>query len=236
MSGYRFSFPACLIAGKCRIDADDVLRLRRYTFPEGIGSFDDALTLLALNDHCPEHSPEWVAYFVESLTMFLVHGCVPRGVVDEAKAGWLMRSIADDCVVRSPAELELLLHVIEVAPEAPESLSAFTLDQIRLALQADARGAYHAIRPASPGIAAHDLAYIWRVLRSAVERGRLVLSPLEVVVLREIDGLASASAHHPAWREMIDAIVTLDRPRHALRSAPWLVTNDVHPSSEELAA
>ncbi|WP_105382326.1 hypothetical protein [Neorhizobium alkalisoli] len=236
MSGFRFSFPACVTAGKGRIDADDILMLRRYAFPEGIGSFDDALTLLALNEECREHGPEWASYFVESLTMFLVRDCAPRGIVDEVKAGWLMRTITTDCAVRSPVELELLLHVMEVAPEVPESLSAFALDQVRLALQVDARGAYHAIRPASPGIAVHDLAYIWRVLRSALDRGRLMLSPLETVVLREIDALADASAHHPAWREMIEAIVTLDRPRRALRSAPWLITNDVHSSSDELAA
>lgn len=226
MSGFRFSFPACVIAGKGRIVADDIFMLRRYAFPQGIRSADDALILFALNESCPEHSPEWAIYFVESLAAYLVDGTEPAGLIDEAKAGWLMRTIASDGAVRSALELELLLHAMEIASEVPESLSAFALDQIRLSLEPDAHGAYHAARPASSGVTTHDLAYIWRVLRGALERGRLKLSPLEVQVLREIDELVAPSAHHPAWREMMEAVVSLGRPKEALRSRHWLMTGD----------
>lgn len=236
MSGFRFSFPACVIAGKGRIMADDILMLRKYAFPDGIRTSEDALALFALNDSCPEHSPEWSTYFVESLAAYLVRGATPTGRIDDAKAGWLMRTIAADGAVHSALELELLLHAMEVASEVPESLSAFALDQVRLALEPDPRGAYHAARPASAGITAFDLAYIWRVLRGAMERGRLMLSPLEALVLREIDELAGPDAHHPAWREMIAAVVTYERPREVLRSGPWLVTDAGHRLTEEVAA
>lgn len=236
MSGFRFSFPACVIAGKGRIMADDILMLRKYAFPDGIRTSEDALALFALNDSCPEHSPEWSIYFVESLAAYLVRGATPTGRIDDAKAGWLMRTIAADGAVHSALELELLLHAMEVASEVPESLSAFALDQVRLALEPDPRGAYHAARPASAGITAFDLAYIWRVLRGAMERGRLMLSPLEALVLREIDELADPDAHHPAWREMIAAVVTYERPREVLRSGPWLVTDAGHRLTEEVAA
>ncbi len=125
---------------------------------------------------------------------------------------------------------------MEVASEVPESLSAFALDQIRLALDPGARGAYHVARPPSSGIDAFDLAYIWRVLRGAMERGRLMLSPLEALVLREIDELADPEANHPAWREMMAAVVTYDRPKEVLRSGPWLVTDLGHRLAEEVAA
>lgn len=236
MSGFRFSFPACVVAGKGRIVADDIFMLRRYAFPDGIRSCEDVLTLFAIHESSPERSPEWTAYFVESLTAYLVHGTEPAGIIDEAKAGWLMRTIAADGAVRSAPELEFLLHAMEVASEVPESLSAFALDQIRLALDPDARGAYHASRPAAEGITAHDLAYVWRVLRGALERGRLMLSPLEARVLREIDELAAPSAHHPAWREMMEAIVTPDQPREALRSERWLLSEGRLSVDEGLAA
>lgn len=236
MSGFRFSFPACVIAGKGRIVADDILMLRKYAFPDGICSSEDALALLALNDSCSEQSPEWSTYFVESLTAYLVRGTKPPGRIDDAKASWLMRTIAADGVVHSAVELELLLHAMEVASEVPESLSAFALDQIRLALEPGARGAYHATRPACAGITAFDLAYVLRVLRGAMERGRLMLSPLEARVLREIDELADPEANHPAWREMIAAVATYERPREVLRAAPWLVTDAGHRLTEEVAA
>lgn len=232
MSGFRFSFPACVIAGKGRIVTDDILMLRKYAFPDGIRSSEDALALFALNDSCPEPSPEWSTYFVESLATYLT----PTGRIDDAKAAWLMRTIAADGAVHSALELELLLHAMEVASDVPESLSAFALDQIRLAFEPGARGAYHAARPASAGITAYDLTYVWRVLRGAMERGRLMLSPLEALVLREIDEMADPEAHHPAWREMIAAVVTYERPKEVLRSGPWLVTDAGHSLTEEAAA
>ncbi|WP_172746161.1 hypothetical protein [Neorhizobium sp. T7_12] len=216
--------------------ADDILMLRKYAFPDGICSSEDALALFALNDSCPEQSPEWSTYFVEGLTAYLVRGREPMGRIDDAKAGWLMRTIAADGAVRSALELELLLHAMEMASEVPESLSAFALDQIRLALEPGARGAYRAIRPASAGITAFDLTYIWRVLRGATERGRLMLSPVEALVLREIDELADAKIHHPAWREIIAAVTTYERPKEVLRSGPWLVTDAGHRLTQEVAA
>ncbi|KGE00618.1 MULTISPECIES: hypothetical protein [Rhizobium/Agrobacterium group] len=236
MSGFRFSFPACVIAGKGRIVADDVLMLRKYAFPDGIRSSNDALALFALNEACPESGPEWTAYFIESLTMFLVYGSTPEGVIDDGKAAWLMRTITTDGAIHSALELELLLHTMEVASEVPESLSAFVLDQVRLALGPDPRGAYHAGRPAAEGISAYDLAYIWRVLRGALERGRLVLSPLEALVLREIDRLAAPSDHHPAWREMMAAVVMVERPKEMLRAKRWLAIDDRHLLDEHVAA
>ncbi len=226
MGGFRFSFPACVIAGKGRILSDDILTLRRYAFPTGIRTCEDALALLALNDACPEHNPEWDVYFVESMAAFVVHHSQPAGLIDEAKAGWLMRTIATDGAVHTRLELEFMLHAMEMASEVPESLSAFALDQIRLALEPEARGAYLAGRPEADGIDLHDLAYVWRVLRGAMDRGRLMLSPLEAVVLREIDRLAMPEANHAAWRDTIAAIVLLERPRESLRSSPWMLTHD----------
>ncbi len=236
MSGFRFSFPACVIAGKGRVSADDILLLRKYGLPEGARTIEDALTLLALNDACQEQCPEWSAYFVETLTDYLIHGATPAGTIDEAGAAWLMRSISADGVVRSPLELELLLHVMETAAEVPECLSAFALDQLRFALPPHGVGAYYASRPASPGLSTYDLSYVWRILRGALDRGRLMLSPLEAVVLKAIDDAASASDHHPAWREMMTMMVTLDRPRESLRSTRWLIANDGPIYDDELAA
>jgi len=228
MGGFRFSFPACVIAGKGRIVTDDILMLRRLAFPDGLKSSEDALELLALDETSTEKSPEWAAYLVESLAMFIVHGSEPAGIIDDGKAGWLMRTISVDGAVKSALELEVLLHAMELASEVPESLSAFALDQLRLALEDEPRGAYHEGRLLSDGITNHDLIYIWRVLRGALERGRLMLSPLEATVLKHIDELADPAVLHSDWHTMIASIVTLDRPKQALRTSRWLVMDDQH--------
>ena len=228
MGGYRFSFPACVIAGKGRIVTDDILMLRSFAFSDGLKSSQDALELLALNETSIEKSPQWSAYLVESLAMFIVYGSAPAGIIDENKSEWLIRAISVDGAVKSALELEVLLHAMELAAEVPEELSAFALDQLRLSLEPAPRGAYHEGRPASDGITNQDLIYIWRILRGALERGRLMLSPLEATVLRHIDELADPAALHSDWHTMIAAIVTLDRPKHALRSSRWLVMDEEH--------
>src|SRR6478735_4099625 len=108
MGGYRFSFPACVIAGKGRVMTDDILMLRRFAFPDGLKSSEDALELLALNEASIEKSPQWSAYLVESLAMFIVYGSAPMGLIDENKATWLMRTLSVDGAVKSALELEVL--------------------------------------------------------------------------------------------------------------------------------
>lgn len=235
MGGFRFSFPACVVAGKGRIVTDDILMLRKFAFPEGLRSSEDALELLALNETSIEKSPQWAAYLVESLAMFIVYGSAPAGIIDKTKSDWLMRMISVDGAVKSALELEVLLHAMELASEVPEDLSAFALDQLRLSLEIEPRGAYHEGRPASEGITNHDLIYIWRILRGALERGRLMLSPLEAAVLRHIDELADPDALHSDWHAMIASIVTLERPKQALRSSHWLVMDEEHLIGEAAA-
>lgn len=235
MGGFRFSFPACVIAGKGRIDSDDIVMLRSYAFPAGLRSADDALCLLALDECCIQKTPDWATYCIENLSAFLVHGSEPAGRIDEAKAAWLIRTIADEGVVYSPLGLDFLLHAMEIASEVPESLSAFALDQLRLAICVSPRGAYHLRRSGADGVTVEDLAFVWRILRGALERGRLMLSPLETLVLRSIDDCVDTSNHHPAWREMMAAIVTLDRPKETLRASPWIRTEERH-LLDELAA
>ncbi|MBW6424725.1 hypothetical protein KX729_25045 [Rhizobium sp. XQZ8] len=214
---------------------DDILMLRRFAFPDGLKSSEDALELLALNEASIEKSPQWAAYLVESLAMFVVYGSKPEGLIDENKATWLMRTLSVDGAVKSALELEVLLHAMELACEVPEDLSAFALDQLRLSLEPEPRGAYHEGRPASDGITNHDLIYIWRILRGALERGRLMLSPLEATVLKHIDELADPAVLHSDWHTMIASIVTLDRPKQILRSDRWLVTDDQHLLDEAAA-
>lgn len=236
MSDYRFSFPACIIAGKGRIDPQDVILMRKYAFPDGIICATDADALLALHRTCPIQCPQWEHYFVESLASFVVREVSPAGSFDEAKAEWLVETLALDGVVRTPLELELLLHAMELAADVPDRLSAFALDQVRKTLAADGYGGYAENRPAAEGVTAHDLTYIWRVMRRGVDRGRLLLSPLEARVLKEIDLLASPSHNHPGWNDLIAEVLTLERSPTAPHSPSWLVWEEDELSEEDWAA
>jgi hypothetical protein len=233
MSEFRLSFPACLIAGKNRLAAEDLLTLSSVTFPVGVRTSEDAVILLALQNSCPEKCAGWDAFFIEALTDFIVHYCYPQGSLDEINAAWLVRMLSTDGAVNSPLELELLLHAIEVSASVPSSLAAFALDQLRLAIEEDI-GAYRLIRPADgPGITRHDLDYTHRILRDAVGRERIVLSFQEISVLRRIDAATAACLNHPGWHALMAAIEMCEED--SLRRGPWLRLSHGMPAVEDAA-
>lgn len=224
MSEFRLSFPACLIAGKNRLAADDVLLLRNYTFPNGLRTSDDVLVLMTLQNSCPEKCDEWEAFFIEVLTGFIVHYSYPQGSLDEINVAWLVRLLSTDGVVNSPLELRLILNVIETSSNVPPALGAFALDQLRLAIEEGA-GPYALTRPiARPGITRHDLDYIRRILPTKQGAGRIALSPLKIAVLERIDAATRSTANHPGWQNLLDMIVTRDEDRPIV--SRWLRVPD----------
>ena len=236
MSEFRLSFPANVIAGKNRLTTDDIAMLRRFTFPEGVRSSDDAVGMLFLHHNCRDKCPEWRDYFVETLTEFIVHFSYPQGSLDETNAAWLRRMFATGGVVSSGLELELLLHVMEVAAHVPDSLTAFALDQLRLALCHNV-GAYHEARSCGQtGVSIADLAFIHRILRSAFQRGHLVLSPLARDVLIDIDRIAQGQANHSGWHDLMATIRLRDTQSQAPQSRRWLQVADELLLDSDLAA
>lgn len=203
MSDLRFSFPACVIAGKNRITPEDVGLLRRHLWPEGIRSRQHAAMALALHECCDSHCPEWGIYLVEAVTDFVVWRESPTGEVSGETAGWLLEWLTEAGAVRVSAGLEILLHVLEVARAVPAFLSAATLNQLRLAMLPEPRGTYAERRGEGLGVSRDDLAFVWRVLRSGIDRGARDLSPAERRILNDIHLLAAPKDHHHGWRELV---------------------------------
>lgn len=171
MSELRLSYPACAIAGKMRLSAEDIDILREHVFAEGLASSQDAMILLAINSSCTEKCPEWHHYFIENMTGFIVHNADPHGEMDEWNADWLVAMISTRGVVNSPIELDLLFHVIDISSRIPESLSIFALRQIDLAIT-DETGAWAALRGSRQrGLLKSDVMLIGRVM-SAIARSR----------------------------------------------------------------
>ncbi|MGE7370935.1 hypothetical protein ACQKKX_17990 [Neorhizobium sp. NPDC001467] len=223
MSDGRFSFPACVIAGKRRLDVDDLLMLRKHAFSDGIRTEEDVHLLLAIHRACDSSCTEWDCYLVESIAAYAVHGQKPRGWLDEANAEWLIATLSVNGVVATSLELEILLHALDIASSAPECLSAFMLDQMRLGLNRNAGSAYSLSRPNShPGVDIDDLHYLWRVLRSACDNGRLTLSPRERDVLVAIDAMAEPRVHHAGWNALADTLQLRLATPHPGPRAPWL--------------
>ncbi len=205
MSEFRFSYPACVIAGKSLLTAQDIAILRTIALPRGVQCETDIVSLLAINNSCREKCPEWTDYFTAVIADFVLNRLAPRGQLDDAKAGLVQRLFATAGLIGSTEELALVLALIEHAPRAPESLIAFALDQVRHALQSG-QGAYADSRKASAGINPDDLAYIARVLDAASDDRRDTLSPLAATVLMAIDSVAVSVFNHAGWSDLIYAL------------------------------
>ena len=112
------------------LNADDALAMRRVAWPDGKIDPAEAEAIFDLNTAVKGSSREWVDFFVEAMSDYIVHQQSPEGYVDDAKAAWLMSKIDSDGRVDSLGELELLVKVLETATNVPDSLKTYALKQI----------------------------------------------------------------------------------------------------------
>lgn len=227
MSEFRLSFPACVVAGKTMLSAADLLLLRRYTFPEGVRTPDDVVTLLALNSCCPRKCPQWADYFVEQLAGFLVDRCYPIGSLDEINVEWVKRVLTKDGVIEGELELAAVLHMMDISRHVPPSLRLLMLDQLRIALSQE-RGAYAASRTGRTAIGADDIAYVQRILRDGLASGAEPFSPATIEILESIDRETNAQGSHPDWQALLETVLPFRSQAPARVEAPrrWLHVPD----------
>lgn len=234
MSEFRLAFPACVVAGKHRLTAEDIVLLRKHSFPEGIRTSDDVVAMLALNNSCPEKCANWNAFFVEQLAGFIVRYTYPQGSLDEINVAWIMRMFTTDGVVNSALELELILHVMEISADVPVELRALALDQLRLAIT-DNIGGYKLSRAIDRrGITRQDIDYAMRIFRSVAEGGTIPVSSVEYGVLQQIEQATLRGANHPQWAGIMAAVELRDYAEP--RRSRWLRIVDEEPVAEAAVA
>ena len=86
---------------------------------------DDAEALLAIDAHVMAPSWEWIEFLGETLATWLVERRAPAGVVDDAKAQWLIARIDAGGRVTSPGALAVLRRCCVLARAVPASLLAY---------------------------------------------------------------------------------------------------------------
>lgn len=235
MSDLRFSFPACVIAGKGEITPDDVGLMRRHMWPDGIISRYQASMAIALHDCCAAHCPEWTEYLIEAIAEFVVWYDSPDAGVSSESAGWLLERLSDGGAVRSPVGLEIILHVIDIAPRVPGFFSAAALNQLRLALLPEPCGAHALQRPAGRAVTKEDIAYLWRILRRAVDGDTITLARGELLVLGQIERLCETEDNHPGWRD-VALLAEMASRSDDVRVGEWLRLDAELPYPDGVAA
>jgi hypothetical protein len=207
--------------GQRRLDELDVLLVRRHVFPEGLTSADDAEVLLSIHRSASETTPDWDAWFVEAMVAFIVFHSWPQYSLDEFNANWIVALIAPDGKVATPAELEFLLHAIEVSRSVPDLLSALAIDQLRIAVEGEGGALSSMRRSKRPGISREDVDYLYRILKGSYGGGRMRLTGREYAVIASIERRVRSYFNHPAWHDLMRSLEQVDDA--GLRNASgWL--------------
>jgi hypothetical protein len=194
MSIANLEATAAAIAKRKRIDADDVLALRRCTFGDGLVSRHEADALFHLDGSTTEKCAEWTSFFLEVMVDYVVHQEKPAGYVSAENGRWLVEHIARDGFVRGDTELELLVRVLERSMRSPESLVAFALKQVALAVAGDAD------EPAA--IDEREVELVRRILFAFGGDGHTAVTRAEAEALVEINDTTDEHLNHPAWNDL----------------------------------
>jgi len=182
--------------------ADDVLAIRRVAWPDGRIDATEADAIFALNDAISSPPAEWVEFFVEALTAYVVRQQQPTGYVDDAKADWLMARIDADGRVESRAELELLVKLLETAINVPDRLKAYALAQVEAAVTSGS-GPTRGVGALDPGsINATEVAMLRRILFAAAGDGPGCVSRTEAELLFRLKAATQGAANAPEWKTL----------------------------------
>ncbi|MBW8733548.1 MAG: hypothetical protein JF571_04430 [Asticcacaulis sp.] len=192
---------------QARIGAEDVLAMRRIVWADASVSHDEADALMALNTACPVQAPEWIDYFVEVMTDYLVRQQQPEGYVDAVKAEWLMQWIDKDGRVDSRGELELLVKVLETATSVPQSLRTYALKQIETAVLTGS-GPTRRERHDGDGtldagcITATEVALLQRVVYASAGTGGWIVSTEEADMLFRLKDATLGAPNAATWPDL----------------------------------
>jgi hypothetical protein len=198
------SMPEALqrMAGTGRISAEDVLVLRRTVFTDGVVHSREADWLFALDDACNDNAPEWPEFFVEALVDYTVHQAQPHGYISPENGQWLVERISRDGKVRTGTELELLLKALREARSAPDSLVAFALEQVRVAV-VEGTGPVRSGESLQPGrVGKPEVELLRRILYAAGGDGNIAVTRAEAEALFEINDATRTADNDPDWSDL----------------------------------
>ncbi len=189
------------IKKKNRIDAEDVLMLRREVFGDGVVTADEAEALLELGSSCTDQSAQWRDFLVEAITDYIVHQEKPAGYICAKNADWLIGAVSRDGKVGT-TELELLVRVLEAAKFSTESLVSFALEQVRLAV-IEGKGALMSGDELVPGVVGKaEVELLRRIIYAFGGDGNIAITKSEAEVLFAINDATAGASNHPSWNDL----------------------------------
>ncbi|RZV34389.1 MAG: hypothetical protein EX262_04575 [Sphingomonadaceae bacterium] len=131
---FQFDNLATSVAADRRVSPEEIRSLRQLGWGDGQIHRAEAEAIFAINRQIDAPGNDWVDFFVEAISEFVLNGSEPKQMCDEDEARWLIDAIAQDGRLETMAELEALVRIVEKARNTPEILKDFVLQQIEYAV------------------------------------------------------------------------------------------------------
>ncbi|MBX9461298.1 MAG: hypothetical protein KL785_09755 [Brevundimonas sp.] len=178
------------------VRAEDVLALRREVFGEITVTPAEVEALFRIDEGTEKRVPEWRAFFLEAMTDWLVRQQAPSGYITPQQADWLIARIEADRRVRNGTELELVVRALELADEAPESLSAFGLSLVTRAVVEN-----------DGVISADEVQRMRRLVFALSGPGRMAVTRHEAEALFDLNDATRGRDNDPSWTDFFKRAV-----------------------------
>lgn len=170
------------IAADGRVDADEVLEIRRTVFPDGVVDRAEAGALFTLAARVANDSPLWTEAFVEALCD---HVCGPDAIVDDADGHWFVYQAGKAGALAAP----LLVRVMKRADSVPAVVSAAARAAVQTAI-------------GNGPVTAQHVEDVRTCLYAVGGGGAGHVNEIEARWLFEIDAAVDGADNDPAWGDL----------------------------------
>ena len=190
-----------------RVTPEDTVALRQIVWINATIETPEAEAIFAINNAAKKTCPQWVDFFVEAITSYLVEQTPPQGFVDDANARWLIDQIGKDGRMETRAELLLLVAVLEKSENVAGVLKDYAVQQIeRTVLTGEGPTRIgSAIRPGV--IDEAEVALLRRVLFAPGSDGATVISQNEAEMLFRLKAATRAGTNASGWQPLFVQLV-----------------------------
>jgi hypothetical protein len=190
-----------------RVTPDDTVALRQLVWTNAMIHRGQAEAVFAINNAAKKHCPQWVDFFVEVITTYLVEQIPPHGYVDDDNARWLITQIGKERQLETRPELLLLVSILEKAENVADSLKDYTVAQVERAILTGEGPTRIGSAPRFGVIDEAEVALLRRILYASGSDGGSIISEKEARMLFRIKDATLGADNAPGWQTLFVQLV-----------------------------
>ena len=179
------------------VSADDVVKLRREIFADGVVNSAELDALFALAAKAPDGDREWLDYFAEAAADFYLREEEPNGYLTEQEFESLKGRIESADAFNALTQ-GLLVRLIDQATQTPKAMSAFTGSVIKRSI---------IDKPNGPRVDARDVDAIRKYIFAVGGDGNIAVTRAEAEWLFDLNDAVSRAENDPAWPDLFKKAV-----------------------------